>query len=47
MNVENNRNTTLQDDATNHDAEAEFQMALGWLAALSVSIATAALATIS
>jgi hypothetical protein len=47
MNVENNRNNIPQDNATKHDAEAEFHLAFGWLAALSVSIASAALATIS
>lgn len=47
MNVENNRNTIPHDYATKHDAEAEFHIAFGWLTALSVMIATAALATIS
>jgi hypothetical protein len=47
MNVENNRNTIPHDNATKHDAEAEFHIAFGWLTALSVMIATAALATIS
>jgi hypothetical protein len=47
MNIENDRNNITQDNATKHDAEAKFHLAFGWLAALSVSIATAALATIS
>lgn len=47
MNIENDRNNITQDNATKHDAEAEFHLAFGWLAALSVSIATAALAIIS
>lgn len=47
MNVENNRNTIPQKNATKHDAEAEFHIAFGWLAALAVTIATAALGGIS
>ena len=45
MNVEKTKKTIQQDNASGHDVEAEFHIALGWLAALSVSIA--ALATIS
>jgi hypothetical protein len=47
MNIENNGNNMPQDNVTYHDAETEFHLAFGWLAALSVSIATAALAIIS
>jgi hypothetical protein len=47
MNIEKKRNILPQHNATKHDAEAEFQMAFGWLAALSVSIATAALGIIT
>ncbi len=45
MNLEKTRSTIQQHDVIGHDVEAEFHIALGWLAALSVSIA--ALATIS
>ncbi len=47
MNVEKNKNTLPQDSANYHDAEAEFHVALGWLTALSVMIATAAVGTVS
>ena len=47
MNIENSRKNTPKNTNTKHDAEAEFHIAFGWLAALSVSIVTAALAAIS
>ena len=47
MNVENIRSNTSQHKPTKSEAETCFHMAFGWLAALSVSIATVALATIS
>jgi len=45
MNVEKNRNTLLQNDVAKFDPDTEFNVALGWLTALSVSIA--AIATIT
>lgn len=47
MILENNRKNKPKNTDAKHDAEAEFHIALGWLAALSVSIAAAALAAIS
>jgi len=43
MNVENIRNNTPQNSPTLNDAEAGFHILFGWLAALSVMIAAAAL----
>jgi len=43
MNVEKSRNNTSQDYSTKNDAETSFHMAFGWIAALSVLIAAAAL----
>jgi hypothetical protein len=47
MNVENKGSTISHNTDIKHDAEAEFHMAFGWLAALSMTIASAALAAIS
>ena len=47
MKGENTRNTFSQDKNHNFDADAEFHIALGWLAAMSVSIASAALAFVT
>lgn len=43
MNVENIRENSLQNNPTMNDAEAGFHILFGWLAALSVMIAAAAL----
>lgn len=45
MNVEKNRNTLPRDNVAGVNPDTEFHVALGWLAALSVSIA--ALATVT
>jgi hypothetical protein len=45
MNVENNRSTLLQDSDSRLDPDTEFHIALGWLTALSVSIAAMATLT--
>jgi hypothetical protein len=42
MNVENNRSTLLQDTDTRLSTDTELHIALGWLTALSVSIAAMA-----
>jgi hypothetical protein len=47
MNVENIRENSTQNNRTKTDAETWFHILFGWFAALSVSIATVALATIS
>lgn len=47
MSIKNERTAFLQDSDTQPDAETEFHVVFGWLAALSVSIATAALAIIT
>ena len=43
MNVENNGNVTAENNPTYSDAETWFHILFGWLAALSVLIAAAAL----
>ena len=43
MNVENIRENSPQNNPTKSDAETCFHMAFGWMAALSVMIAAAAL----
>ena len=45
MNVEKNRNTLSRDKVAGFDPDTKFHVALGWLAALSVSIV--ALATVT
>lgn len=47
MTLENSGNNHTKNIGHVHDAEAEFHIAFGWLTALSVSIAAAALAAIS
>ncbi len=42
MNVENTRNIGLHDTDTGLGGDTEFHIALGWLTALSVSIAAMA-----
>jgi hypothetical protein len=45
MNVEKNRRTLLQDTDARLGPDTEFHIALGWLTALSVSIAAMATLT--
>jgi hypothetical protein len=47
MNPKNDRSAYSQENDTLPDAETEFHVVFGWLAAMSVSIATAALAIIT
>jgi hypothetical protein len=47
MNVENESNDTSKDTGNNLDVDNKFHIVFGWLAAMSVSIASAALAIIS
>jgi hypothetical protein len=42
MSVENDRNTLSQDTDTKFDPDTEFHIALGWITALSISIAAMA-----
>jgi hypothetical protein len=44
MNVENNKHTLTQNAVDKFDPDTEFHIALGWLTALSVSIAAIATA---
>ena len=43
MKIENNRNNATENNHTKTDAETCFHLAFGWMAALSVMIAAAAL----
>lgn len=43
MKVENNRNNIRENKPTMTDAESWFHMSFGWMAALSIMIAAAAL----
>ena len=47
MNIKNERSAYSHNGDTQPDAETEFHVVFGWLAAVSVSIAAAALAFIT
>ena len=47
MDAKNESTTELKDTGTRFDADNQFHVLLGWLAAMAVSIASAALAIIS
>jgi hypothetical protein len=47
MKVKNESNNISKDTDNNLDADSKFHILFGWLAAMSVSIASAALAIVS
>jgi len=47
MNFKNQSETNLKDIGTKLDTDNKFHILLGWLAAMAVSIASAALAIVS